>query len=92
VVRPTLLEAHSLLLRRLGARRALTWLEEVLPSVFVADPNPDDFDAAVERLRSFPDQSLSIFDAVLAVVSERTGVPVWTFDHHFDVMRVPVWR
>jgi predicted nucleic acid-binding protein len=33
-----------------------------------------------------------LFDATVAVLAQRTGSQVWTYDHHFDVMRVPVWR
>jgi hypothetical protein len=32
-------------------------------------------------LIGYPDQSITLFDAILA-----------TFDHHFDTMRVDVWR
>lgn len=33
-----------------------------------------------------------MFDALVAVVSDRLSVPVWTCDHDFDVMGVSVWR
>jgi hypothetical protein len=31
-------------------------------------------------------------DAVVATLAEQLDLPVWTFDHHFDVMACPVWR
>jgi hypothetical protein len=37
-------------------------------------------------------QDLALFDTVLAAMSDRLEAPVWTFDHHFDVMGVNVWR
>ncbi len=40
----------------------------------------------------YQDQDLSLFDAIAAVVSERLSLPVWTYDYHFEVMRVEVWR
>lgn len=40
----------------------------------------------------FPDQSISLFDATLATVASRLGLPVWTYDHHFDSMKTAVWR
>ena len=40
----------------------------------------------------FLDQDLSLFDAVTAALSDRLGLPVWTFDHHFELMRRPLWR
>ena len=92
VARPTLLEAYSLVLHRLGPRRGLAWLDDVLPGVFVVDPSSEDYAEALRRLRGIPDQPLTLVDAVLAVLSDRLGLPVWIFDHHFDVMRVSVWR
>ena len=92
VARPTLLEAYSLVLHRLGPRRGLAWLDDVLPGVFVVEPSPEDYAEALRRLRGIPDQPLTLVDAVLAVLSDRLGLPVWIFDHHFDVMRVSVWR
>lgn len=40
----------------------------------------------------YPDQSITLFDAILAVLSDRLALPIWTFDHHFDVMGSDVWR
>jgi hypothetical protein len=31
-------------------------------------------------------------DRALAAMSVPLAAPVWTFDHHFDVMSVEVWR
>jgi hypothetical protein len=28
----------------------------------------------------------------VATLAGRLGLEVWTYDHHFDVMRVAVWR
>jgi predicted nucleic acid-binding protein len=33
-----------------------------------------------------------MFDAITAVVSRRLSMQVWTYDHHFDVVRDEVWR
>ena len=49
-------------------------------------------EAAASRLAALPDQPITMFDAVLAELAEHLGLPVWTYDHHFDVMEVPVWR
>jgi predicted nucleic acid-binding protein len=38
------------------------------------------------------DQDISLFDAITHVVSERLHVPVWSYDHHFDVLRTRRWR
>jgi predicted nucleic acid-binding protein len=56
-------------------------------------PIGDSFSALfIDEVLSFKDQPITLFDATVAVLAQRTGLPVWTYDHHFDVMRVPVWR
>jgi predicted nucleic acid-binding protein len=52
----------------------------------------EDYRHAILRLRSLKDQSITLFDALVAAMSGRLGLEVWTYDHHFDVMRVGVWR
>jgi len=91
VADPTLLECHNLIVRRLGPQPGLQWLADVLRGPR-AHPTAADYSAAALRLRAYPDQPLTMTDAVLAVLSEQLTFAVWTFDHHFDVMRVPVWR
>ncbi|HUA14656.1 MAG TPA: PIN domain-containing protein [Verrucomicrobiae bacterium] len=88
---PTLCEAYSLVLCRLGGSLAAKWLAE-LSGATVVNPTLDDHREAVARLSSFVDQRITLFDTTLAAVALRLGVVVWTYDHHFDVMRVPVWR
>ena len=50
------------------------------------------FAGRFRRVVSLPEQDISLFDAVTAALSRRLGLPVWTFDQHFDVMRVKRWR
>ena len=88
---PILLEAYSLLLYRLGRNAAADWLTEVSDSPFV-NPAPEDYRWAFARIRALPDQRITLFDATLAALATRLRLEVWTYDHHFDMMRVPVWR
>lgn len=88
----TLLEAYSLVLYKLGGHVARRWLAELTDQALLVNPAPEDYRAAWERLGRYADQPLSLFDSVLAVVSERLQLPIWTFDHHFDLLRVQVWR
>jgi predicted nucleic acid-binding protein len=88
---PTLLETYSLVLFSLGIKIAASWLTEMADATLV-NPTSEDYRLAFARLRSLPDQRITLFDAVTASVATRLGVPVWTYDHHFDVMRVGVWR
>ena len=87
----TLLEVHSLILRKMRPSVALRWLEEMAVTTLI-NPTPEDYRQASARLADFTDQSITLFDATLAILALRTGLTVWTYDHHFDVMRIPVWR
>ena len=76
---------------RLGRDVASGWLTEMTSAALV-NPTPEDYRQAGDRIRALADQSITLFDAVAAVIATRLGLAVWTYDHHFDVMRVPVWR
>lgn len=92
VAYPVLCESYSLILYRLGIAAAHGWLEELQEQASLINPAPDDYEEASELLLGYGEQGLSLFDAVTARLSERLEVPVWTYDHRFDVMRVEVWR
>jgi predicted nucleic acid-binding protein len=91
VAYPTLLEAYTLVLFRLGETAASRWLEDMASAALV-NPNAEDYRHAVLRVQSLKDQSITLFDALVATLAGRLGLHVWTYDHHFDVMRVAVWR
>ncbi|MGO9515425.1 MAG: type II toxin-antitoxin system VapC family toxin [Candidatus Korobacteraceae bacterium] len=92
VASPVLLEAYSLTLYKLGTEPAATFLSEVLTSGTLVNPSSEDYLAAAAKLAAFPDQSITLVDATLAVLAKRLDVEVWTYDHHFDIMRAAVWR
>jgi predicted nucleic acid-binding protein len=48
--------------------------------------------AAVKKVSRYPDQKITLVDAIVAVLSEKMNLPVWSYDYHFDVMGIPVWR
>jgi predicted nucleic acid-binding protein len=87
----TLLEAYSLIMFRLGRDVASNWLLDMAQTALV-NPTSEDYWQAAARIRALTDQSITLFDAVAAVVATRLKVDVWTYDHHFDVMRVGIWR
>ena|SRR2546423_5610987 len=91
VAYPILLEAYSLLLVRLGRRAASNWLIEMSDASFV-NPTPEDYRRAFRIVQSLADQKITLMDATLGALAVRLGLEVWTYDHHFDLMRVPVWR
>jgi predicted nucleic acid-binding protein len=88
----TLCEAHTLILRRLGAAYARQWLAEILDGAILANPDPADYSFAAAQLARYQDHPITLVDAVTAALSQRLQIPVWTFDHHFVTMRCKVWR
>jgi len=88
----TLLEAYSLVLGRLGRPTATRWLKEMLAGVSLINAMPEDYRSAASTLIARADQPISYYDATLAVLATRLGMEVWTYDRHFDQLRVPVWR
>jgi predicted nucleic acid-binding protein len=89
---PTLLEAYTLVLYRLGVGAASNWLRQVLNGATLLNPTPQDYRDAVTTIVRLSDQPITLFDATLAALASRLGIEVWTYDHHFDVMRAAVWR
>lgn len=88
---PILLESYSLVLRRFDVNVAFGWLAEISEATLV-HPTPEDYRQALAKVQTYVDQPITLFDATLAVLALRMELQVWTYDHHFDVMRVPVWR
>lgn len=88
---PTLLETYSLVASRLGRKVTAGWLIEMDAAALV-NPAPEDYRQAFARVRALPNQSISLFDATVAALATRLELEVWTYDHHFDLMRVAVWR
>jgi predicted nucleic acid-binding protein len=92
VVGSTLLECYTLIVQRLGPIVANRWLGEIEAGATVVQPTLEDLTAAAQLARRFNEPPLTMFDAVLAVVSRRLDLPVWTFDHRFEAIGGPVWR
>jgi predicted nucleic acid-binding protein len=88
---PILLEAYSLIMKRFGSQGALHWLNDAVQGSMI-NPTPEDYSVACAIARALSDQDISLVDATVATLATRLKVAVWTYDHHFDVMRVPVWR
>jgi predicted nucleic acid-binding protein len=92
VAYPVLMESYTLIVRRLGWDVARKWLEETRAGAGMITPTARDYEAAIRRVQSQPEKTVTLFDALLAALSEHLRVPVWTYDRHFELMRVSVWR
>lgn len=92
VTYPTLFETYTLVLRRLGNKIASNWLVELQTGALLLNPASEDYRNAMDKVNAFHDQPITLFDAVIAAIASRTGMEVWTYDHHFEVMRTKIWR
>jgi predicted nucleic acid-binding protein len=88
---PIWLEAYSLILSRLGWKLASAWLTAIAGASLV-NPTPEDYRQGLQIVRGLIGQHITLVDASLAALTNRMALEVWTYDHHFDVMRIPVWR
>lgn len=91
VAYPTLLECYTLVLRRLGGPVAGSWLREIRDSCGLINPTTLDYSEAFGLAAKYPDQGITLFDAVVAVLGGRVAAPVWSYDWHFDVLKVARW-
>ena len=92
LLNPTLGEIHTLILRHYGPEAAHSWLADIGSAVTLVAPSDEQYVAAMDRVALYRDQPITVFDALLAAMSGELGLPVWTYDHHFDVMGITVWR
>lgn len=92
VAYPTLAEAYTLVLYRLGPRRAVQFGQELVAGAALVNPSPEDYRQALTRLAAHRDLPVSLFDGVAAVLAERLNLEVWTYDEHFHALGTPVWR
>jgi len=92
VAYPTLCEAYTLVLYRLGIHVASNWVNDILSGTSLINPTVEDYREAVNKVVAFTDQPITLFDATVAALASRLGVEVWTYDHHFDLMRTTVWH
>ena len=88
---PTVMETYTLMLHRLGIPAAQQFLAALTGSATLIMPIEEDFAAAMALVQSYRDQPLTLFDTLLAAVSSRLALPVWTYDAHFDVVRADRW-
>jgi len=92
VAYPTLCEAYTLVLHRLGKPAAANWLDDMLGGVSLINAAIEDYQEAKNKIAVFADQPISFFDAIVAVLSDRLAIAVWTYDHHFHLMRCNIWH
>lgn len=89
---PVYLETYTLLRYRLGFTAAINFARDCIGSVHFLNASEEICSKAIEKVAQFPDQRITLVDAVTAVFAEEMSLPVWSYDYHFDVMQISVWR
>lgn len=92
VAYPTLAEVYTLVLHRLGSRRAVAFGGELAAGASLLNPSPEDYGQALVRLAAHRDIRASLFDGVVIILAERLGLEVWTYDRHFHAFGARVWQ
>lgn len=88
---PAALEAHRLMLTRevVTVAHAHALIADALEIFPPTMPTREDVDEALESLRRYSDQKITLTDATLAAMARREGRLVFTFDErqrHFQLM------
>jgi hypothetical protein len=91
ITTPVLLETYNLILQRSYAAAAHAWLMDTSEESFLS-PRAEDDHRAVGRIQGNDDQRIPLNCAVIDELGDSFEMPVCTFDRHFDVMHVQVWR
>ncbi|MDJ0579828.1 PIN domain-containing protein [Crocosphaera sp.] len=89
---PIYLETNKLILQSLGITAALKFTRDIEKQVNFINPTTEDYQAATSIITKFPDQKITLFDAVTVILANQINLPVWTYDYHFDIMKAEVWR
>lgn len=89
---PVYIETHKLILQWLGFSPAISFADNIRQTANLINPIDTDYEAAVKLVAKYPDQNITLCDAVTAILANQLKVPVWTYDYHFDVMQTQVWR
>lgn len=76
----TLIEGHTLALRKLGITEAQSFLMYVARTAILVNPTVEDYDRATVRVLRYSDQDITLADTVLAEVGHRLEAPVWTYE------------
>jgi predicted nucleic acid-binding protein len=92
VAHTTLIETHRVILHNLGVRHARAWIADAAASLAPITPLASDFSRAIEVVSRFRDQEFTLFDTLVYVIAQQLDVPIWTYDHHFDILRANRWQ
>lgn len=90
-VYPVIIESYSLILYRLGFETAQRFLKYSQDCITLLNPTPEQYEKAQLELAKYPDQKITLVDAITVIVSAETNSLVWLYDFHFDIMQSKRW-
>lgn len=88
----TVVEGYALVLRNADPEFAFIWLNTLHDGTESILPTEEDYVQAAQLIQRYRDRTITLPDGVVAPISQRLRLPVWTYDDHFDMMRVNRWR
>ena len=68
---PIYLETHKLILQSLGITAALKFTRDIEKQVNFVNPTAKDYQAATSIITKFPDQKMTLFDAVTVILANQ---------------------
>lgn len=89
---PIFLESHKLVLYKCGSYAASAFAKRIKSGTNLVNPTVQDYQISHNLLSRFSDQKITLFDAITATLSQQFNISVWTYDYHFDIMGIQVWR
>ena len=73
---PVYLETYNLLLYRLGTEQAIRFAQDCIGSVYFINPSQEQYIAVAAKADCFTDQTITLCDAVTAILSEEMKLAV----------------
>lgn len=86
------LEAHSLIVKRLGTLIGFRYTQEIAAGADFLQPTIANYEDATQLIQRYSDQAITLFDATTTAIAQRLELAIWTYDFHFNVMQATVWR
>ena len=73
---PVYIETYSLTLYRLGFEQATRFSQNCLESANLLNPTEEQYLKAIKKVQQFPDQTITIVDALTAILADELNIPV----------------
>ncbi len=75
---PVYMETYNLILYRLGFKQATIFTQNCLESANLINPTDEQYMSAIKKVQQFPDQTITIVDALTGIIAIQLNLPVWS--------------